>query len=338
MTVTLPAIVSPGTGYRVRIVSSAPVISSNDNGSNITILGPSISLAPFSGSFMPGATFKIDYTRSGVFLDGNTMQVQLSDASGSFSSPTILPGLDKYTYMTVTLPATVSGGSGYRVRIVSSAPVITSNDNGSDITILGPGLSVKPFTITIRQGGTFKIYYTRTGVFGAGNVMRAQLSDASGSFASPTVLFGLDKGTYMTVTLPNNVTPGTGYRVRIVSSSPVITSNDNGSNITIFANMVTAKVAQNSIAAEIAPEDALMLTAYPNPVKISDKLTLQLSAPLQKAATLYVYDLLGREVKQQAMLAGEDNATLEVSNLSKGVYQIILLNTDAKLQTKFLVE
>jgi uncharacterized delta-60 repeat protein len=80
---------------------------------------------------------------------------------------------------------------------------------------------------------TVSIPYTASGTFDAGNVFTAQISDASGSFASP-VTIGTVASTgsgSISVTLP--ASSGSGYRFRINSSAPASTGVNNGSNITI---------------------------------------------------------------------------------------------------------
>jgi hypothetical protein len=90
------------------------------------------------------------------------------------------------------------------------------------------------------QGAPISISYTATG-FNAGNTFSAQLSNANGSFASPTHL-GLitsnTSGTFNTV-IPSSIPTGTGYRVRIVGSSPSIIGQDNGVNIAISSTLTT---------------------------------------------------------------------------------------------------
>ncbi len=71
----------------------------------------------------------------------------------------------------------------------------------------------------------------------AGSTFTAQLSSASGSFTSPVTLQSVaSNGTgsqSLNVTIPGNTASGTGYRIRIVSTAPVVTGSDNGANLTI---------------------------------------------------------------------------------------------------------
>ena len=74
----------------------------------------------------------------------------------------------------------------------------------------------------------FNVPFTANGTFNAGNVFTAQLSNSSGSFASPTVLGTLTGTTSGTIsaTIPNTVAVGTGYKIRVIPSNPALTNVD----------------------------------------------------------------------------------------------------------------
>ena len=90
-----------------------------------------------SNSFCPNANFPVSYATTGTFNSGNIFTAQLSNALGDFSSPTNIGSLTATTSGTInaTIPIATPAGSGYKVRVVSSNPVITGSDNGSNITI-----------------------------------------------------------------------------------------------------------------------------------------------------------------------------------------------------------
>ncbi len=96
-------------------------------------------------------------------------------------------------------------------------------------------------------GSSISVPYVNTGLYNSGNVFTAQLSDASGSFATPINIGTLASYTAagtISALIPLNTTLGTGYRIRVVSSSPAITGKDNGSNISINPYLaVTASVS-----------------------------------------------------------------------------------------------
>jgi len=86
------------------------------------------------------------------------------------------------------------------------------------------------------QGGSIDIPFSVTGTFLNGNSFKAQLSDATGSFASPTLIgtrAGISSDT-IHGTIPAGMAPGNGYMIRIISTSPQDTS-DNTITITINA-------------------------------------------------------------------------------------------------------
>lgn len=87
-------------------------------------------------------------------------------------------------------------------------------------------------TLDYCENGSVAMEYTSTGTFDPANVFTLQLSDASGNFAAPNPL-----GTSTSVpngvingTLPAGIT-GSGYKLRIVSSNPVLISDTASINV-----------------------------------------------------------------------------------------------------------
>ncbi|MES2838561.1 MAG: PKD domain-containing protein [Bacteroidota bacterium] len=121
---------------------------------------------------------------------------------------------------------------------VSNAPapntIVTGTINGSPFCEGTSGISV-PYTIT--------------GTYTAGNVFTAQLSDEFGSFAAPTILgtlSSINAGTIVTTTgLP--AVAGTKYRIRVVSSNPVVIGTYNGPNLTINLIPTIANAGSNQL-------------------------------------------------------------------------------------------
>lgn len=73
--------------------------------------------------------FSIPFTISGTYTSGNVFTVQLSDRFGSFDNPISLGTLTSTSAGTITasIPYGTPYGKGYKIRIVSSNPVITTN-------------------------------------------------------------------------------------------------------------------------------------------------------------------------------------------------------------------
>jgi hypothetical protein len=91
--------------------------------------------------FCPGATLSVPYTLSGIYNAVNVFTAQLSDASGSFASPVTIGSVAGTTAgsISATIPAGTPPGTGYRIRVVSSSPVIVAPNNGTDLVVAGAG-------------------------------------------------------------------------------------------------------------------------------------------------------------------------------------------------------
>jgi ELWxxDGT repeat protein len=103
--------------------------------------------------------------------------------------------------------------------------------------VVAPAIATGTVTSQLCAGTSLNVSYNVTGSYNAGNIFSAQLSDASGSFAAPVTIGTLNTTTSGTVpvTIPSGTPSGTGYRIRVVSSSSVVIGTDNGANITINA-------------------------------------------------------------------------------------------------------
>lgn len=93
--------------------------------------------------FCAGPSVVVNFTASGPFTDANIFTAQISDASGSFASPTVLGTIQGKTSgkIVISVPTTIPAGTKYRIRVVSSSPAVIGSDNGVDLRFNGP---VKP--------------------------------------------------------------------------------------------------------------------------------------------------------------------------------------------------
>ncbi|WP_181885161.1 SBBP repeat-containing protein [Pontibacter diazotrophicus] len=98
------------------------------------------------------------------------------------------------------------------------------------------------------RGASVEIPFSTTGRFGADNVFTVQLSDYWGSFAYPTGI-GSSKTSPVTATIPAEFALGTGYKIRVIASSPGVTGAVNGTVTINKPPVVTASVASKTIAA-----------------------------------------------------------------------------------------
>jgi ELWxxDGT repeat protein len=124
----------------------------------------------------------------------------------------------------------------------------------------------EPFADTVLCGGqVFNLHYT-SDTFGSSNIFIAQLSDASGSFASPLYLGSVTATTSGTIscTLPSAVAVGSGYRLRIISTSPVFTSRSETVPIRVTATQVPSVTLAASPGTVVPlPTTSVTFTATP---------------------------------------------------------------------------
>ena len=85
------------------------------------------------------ATISVSSTLTGSFGTGNTFTVQLSGPTGSFSNPLDLVTTGSASPLNATLPADLPAGNGYKVRVVSSTPVVIDKNPTGLIINAKPG-------------------------------------------------------------------------------------------------------------------------------------------------------------------------------------------------------
>lgn len=250
ISVTIPTTAGGGTAYRIRVRSSNPgggLTSPQSVAFTVTSIGMN---APTTAAttFCAGSTFNVTRVMATAcnYLAGNVFTAQLSDASGSFASPLAI-GTATATgagNISVTIPSTTTSSTLYRIRVVSTNPVTTSLPTASSLTVNQLGINAPTVSTTsLCQGAAISVTYTvqNSCTFPntpSNNVFTAQLSNAAGSFASPTAIGTLTSNNSGTINavVPPATPAGTNYRVRVVSSNPtVIVSADNGANITVSA-------------------------------------------------------------------------------------------------------
>lgn len=114
--------------------------------------------------------YAVPYSISGTFSAGNQFKTQISNESGSFSSPLQIGSLTSVSSGNISsmVPnSLIPGGTGYKLRIVSTNPVVTSTST-TDVTIIPQnkiisGTTNAPFEATenITNGGALNLTGTR---------------------------------------------------------------------------------------------------------------------------------------------------------------------------------
>lgn len=129
----------------------------------------------------------------------------------------------------VTTAASDPGFAIDEIEITGTAGIANTITTGTNLT---PTAWCEAETINMQ------VDFTSTGTFNAGNTYSVELSDATGSFANPTVVGMLNStansGTIPAI-IPGTAPAGTGYRIRVVSDDPATLGTDNGSDLVINA-------------------------------------------------------------------------------------------------------
>lgn len=247
---------------------------------------PSVSIATglTASSYCVTGPIAVIYTSSGgTFTSGNIFTAELSDATGSFASPYILgtlPSTAASGSIAGTVPSNVPSGTGYRVRVVSSAPSVTGTDNGSDVQI--DSFVVAGFTYSIvGLTATFSSAPSRnetsyTWYFGDG------IADASPN--------------------PVHAYPTAGaYEVWLMVNNACFVD-------TLFDTLVVGTVG-------LAGDPIQQLGVFPNPAHQE----VTIVAPLSTASEIHVSDVTGHVVLQTSFPVG-GRMTLPVAELPSGTY------------------
>ncbi len=173
------------------------------------------------------------------------VNIYLSLDSGYTYPYTLLTNTPNDGSETVTLPNVT--GTKARIKVAGAGNIFFDISNVNfTISSSSPVLTVLTTSSlssnSVCAGSTFNVDYLTDGPANAGNIFTAQLSNASGSFASPVTIGTLSATTAGTisVTIPGGTVTGTGYLIRIISSNPAITGASNGTNLILSQNVGAA--------------------------------------------------------------------------------------------------
>ena len=270
-----------------------------------------------------GGSLAVTFAVTGTCTAPSAYTVQLSSATGSFANPTVLgqaaPGTTNLP-LAQSLPA----GVGYRVRIVSGGQPSAAS---LPFKIEGPSLSLTPGVggVPVCRGSAVTLSFNlpaNSCAFFEGNVFTAQLSSSTGSFASPTNLGTVVAGQSNSLTIPANVAAGTGYRIRVVSSSPVL------------ASLGTLPFRVNACPGRMSAETAELVVS-PNPV-VGSEIRVRVSG--MDNPTFGLTSGSGRTVSTTVKTDGSGEWVMTPKQaLTPGVYVLQATEGTARLTRRVLV-
>jgi plastocyanin len=110
------------------------------------------------------------------------------------------------------------------------------------------------------QNSGITVPYTASGVYDAGNSFTAQLSDNAGSFSNAINIgsIGATVSGSISATIPN-LTPSSGYKVRVISSNPSLTGTTSSTILTILERPLASITPEGSVS--ICQGNGALLTA-----------------------------------------------------------------------------
>ncbi len=245
---TVPHTVAAGTGYRVRVISSNPVVLGSDNGVDMAV-------DQFNNSIAPTSTQNIMHGVNGTAIavtssQTSTSQWKYSTTSGS-GYGSFAPAETGSSYT----PNFVAPGTYYVVAVstnsyndsVTSAEVQIDVTNGTTLTT--SAVAGSPFYVSDSLTAAVDVDFTSDVVFNAGNIFKAQLSDYNGSFTAATEIGSLSGSAIGTIhaVIPGNTSGSSAYRIRVISTDPALTGTDNGADLQVvpFEVSITPMDTQN---------------------------------------------------------------------------------------------
>ncbi len=241
------------TKYRAVVQSGACSVA-NSSDATVTVVSSSTSIAPITTQNLsvsvPGSTLTAtegSTPTSRQWYYGTSTGGPYGTAISGETNPTYTPNFGSAGTYYVVCKSTY--GAPCSATITSSEVLINVTSN----TITTSAISGSPYC----SGATVSVPFTYSpaGNFPSGGscTFTAELSDASGSFASATaigtVVSTASGSQTITATIPGATTTGTGYRIRVTSNSPAVTGSDNGANLTINTTVTPSVNIASSPAA-----------------------------------------------------------------------------------------
>ena len=201
----------------------------------------------------------------------------------------------------------ISTGESCNEKIMTATP-----NEGYEFTGWNDGNTENPRTVTVTSDTTFTEIFTEAGTT---PTITVTVNDATMGSATYT----LDGNTAILTATPNEGYEFTGWNDGNTENPRTVTVTSD----TAFMAIFTAS-GSSSLQAVSAREFAL----YPNPAK--SFVTLEFET-LQENALLQILDINGRKVRTLDLKAGIETLQIDVSDLPKGVYTIMIGNVTKKL-------
>jgi hypothetical protein len=232
---------------------STVTITVANTGGAFAVTAPNTAVT-WAGGSTQTVTWNVSGT-SGAPINTANVKISLSTDGGNNFSTVILASTANDGTETITVPNVATTQARIKVEAVGNIYFDMSNANFTITSSAFSSITTSSIATTnYCAGAALNVTFTTNGSANAGNIFTAQLSNASGSFASPVSIGTLTSTTAGTIAcvIPAGTASGTGYRIRVVSSNPAVTGSDNGTNLTISAQVAAAGAPQSGSSAYCA--------------------------------------------------------------------------------------
>lgn len=291
----------------------------------LTVITNNISTSPLSAnSFCPEAHLNVTFSSVGVFNAGNVYTAQLSNSTASFSSPVNIGTLNSTANTGVincVLPQGTPQGNGYRIRVISSDPIVIGSDNGSNLTIKG---CMKPTGLNATNISANKATISWSGVACAPKY-KLQYRKQNTLVWTSVVIGGTSK-------LLSGLSPNTTYNYRVQTLCTPNGSTQSG--FTPIKNFTTLPLKEDD--GTQATMEAIAM--YPNPA--SGVVTITVNNPVEEQASLLICNSSGEQVIVQKVTLheGMNQLHIDLSHVAQGIYFIKLKSSSRMMLEKLVKE
>ncbi len=257
-------------------------------------------------------TYTTPFNIVNEYMTGNSFTLQLSNASGSFSTPTtlnVVTGTQAGSFNYV-VPSFVATGSGYKMRIVTSQPYSVS-----DTVSVGIGIAATPPTIYSTVGPTNSIpsgtftFFTAIGGNGGTNPTFQWKKNGVPIPGADTTTWGAIAGTDYAHLDTITIT---------IKSSTYCATPDTATSTPIVMYLTKTGIAgiSNQFNAGI----------HPNPA--NNSIMVSAESMENGTSTISIYNALGILVKKQSVdiADGKLSATISTADVPGGNYFIRIKN------------
>ncbi|TAF94318.1 MAG: T9SS C-terminal target domain-containing protein [Cytophagia bacterium] len=215
------------TTYALQAVSNECGTGSFSGAARVVVV-PRISTADLViNSVCVGTNLSVPFGITGAFEQPTSYTVQLSDATGSFTTPLNL-ATGSASPIATTIPANLAAGAGYRLRVVSAATASSVSSPAFAVRVR-PTASISGNS-TVNFGETANLTLTFTGE----SPWNFTLSDGSSNTASSTP--------FVLAVKPNQ---NTNYVLNNVSNLCGAGSTTGSATVTVIPRLITEDITAN---------------------------------------------------------------------------------------------